>query len=461
MKEKSFDLVAIGAGPGGYVAAIRAAQLGLNTALIEKESVGGVCLNWGCIPSKSLLKNAELIDKVRHGEEYGIFGKELTFDYSIAHKRSRAVVEKITQGIKFLLKKNNVEVFYGEAVFDSVDKIKISDEILINAKNVIISTGARARSIPGIEIDRKIVITSREALDLQQLPSKIVIIGGGATGVEFGYVFNSYGIDVHIVELLPRLVPNEDHEISAILQKSFQEKGINVHTDTAVDNLTIKNSRAELSITHDSNTETIDADQVLVCAGVQANTEALHLERIGVKTEKGFVVVDENMKTNVEQIYAIGDVTGKMLLAHVASAQGAHVVEYIAGLEPEFPEYKFMPKATYCLPQIASFGFTEDELKEQGILFKIGKFSFAGNGKAIAVGDSEGLAKILVAEEDHRILGVHLIGPEVTEMLGSLSMTRMLEGTSDELAQHIFAHPTIAEVIKEAGLAVNNEAIHS
>ena len=461
MQEKSFDLVVLGAGPGGYVAAIRAAQLGLTTALVERDSVGGVCLNWGCIPSKSLLKNAELIDKVRHGEEYGIFGKELNFDYSVAHKRSRAVVETLTQGIKFLLKKNKVELFYGEAIFDSPNKIKISDEILISAKNIIISTGARPRSIPGIEIDKEIVITSREALDLQHLPSKIIIIGGGATGVEFAYVFNSYGVDVHIVELLPRLVPNEDHEISDILQKRFQDKGINVHTDTAVDNLIIKNSNAELSITHDNKTDMIDAEQVLVCAGVQANTESLHLERIGVKTEKGFSIVDENMKTNVEGIYAIGDVTGKMLLAHVASAQGTHVVEYIAGLEPEFPEYKFMPKATYCLPQIASFGFTENELKEENISFNIGRFSFAGNGKAIAVGDSEGLAKILVAEEDHRILGVHLIGPEVTEMLGSLSMTRMLEGTSDELAQHIFAHPTIAEVIKEAGLAVNNKAIHS
>ena len=221
MQEKSFDLVVLGAGPGGYVAAIRAAQLGLTTALVERDSVGGVCLNWGCIPSKSLLKNAELIDKVRHGEEYGIFGKELNFDYSVAHKRSRAVVETLTQGIKFLLKKNKVELFYGEAIFDSPNKIKISDEILISAKNIIISTGARPRSIPGIEIDKEIVITSREALDLQHLPSKIIIIGGGATGVEFAYVFNSYGVDVHIVELLPRLVPNEDHEISDILQKRF------------------------------------------------------------------------------------------------------------------------------------------------------------------------------------------------------------------------------------------------
>ena len=456
-----YDLVVVGAGPGGYVAAIRAAQLGLSTAVVERDELGGVCLNWGCIPSKSLLKNAEILSLIHRGEEFGFYFDNLRVDYAKAIDRSRGVVDRNTKGIAFLLRKNKVEHIKGEASLRDSHTLEIAPEgRVVRAKNVILATGARARSIPALPIDGERVMTSRHALELKQLPSSVIIVGAGATGMEFAYLYNAYGVKVTVVELLPRVVPNEDEEISHELERALSREGITFMTGAGVTEMTPIEGGSRLKVESSNQVTEIEGEKVLVAIGVQANTEGLGLDSVGVATERGFIQADDNMSTNVPGIYAIGDVTGKLLLAHVASAQGVMAAETISGVESQPLDYVNMPRATYCIPQVASFGLTEQQAREQGYGVKIGKFPFQASGKAVAIAETAGTVKLVVDEKYGELLGAHLIGPEVTELLAELSMARLLEGTTHELGWMVYSHPTLSEVLKEAALDADGGAIH-
>jgi len=458
---EEYDVIVIGSGPGGYVAAIRAGQLGMKAAVVERSELGGVCLNWGCIPSKALLKNAEVLNYVQHAGEYGITVDNYDADFGKAIDRSRKVVKKLTDGIGFLLKKNNVDVFEGFGTLISPNQVQIERiNKTLQTKNVIIATGARFRDLPNLPFDGRTVITSREALELREVPEKVVIVGGGATGAEFAYLWSKYGAEVTIVELMPHLVPNEDVEISQALERSFRRQGIKAVTGAKVDSVQISGSKAKVTISSEKKPLEVECDKVLVAVGNQGNIENIGLEKVGVETERNYVSVNEVLQTSVGNIYAIGDVTGKMLLAHVASAQGVTAVEHIAGLNPPLLDYDLMPRATYCKPQIASFGLTEAQAKEQGHDVKIGKFPMVASGKALALGDTEGLVKVVVDAEIGDILGAHMIGSEVTELLGELGMARLLESTNKELGWLVHPHPTISETIKEAALAADGEAVH-
>ena len=459
-----FEILVIGAGPGGYVAAIRSAQLGFSTAIVERETVGGICLNWGCIPSKSLLRNAEVLNLVKDAEKFGISFDNLSYDFGKAIDRSRQVVRRLTTGVGYLLKKNNVEHIVGSATFVDAHTIQIGtatgENRTVSAENIIIATGARQREIPTLPIDHNVVITSRDALEMREIPNRVVVIGGGATGAEFSHVYRSYGSEVTIVELMDRIVPNEDQEISEVLDKSFRDQGIESRTSASVEAIEINGDIATVKISENGNNSVIECDKVLVAVGVQGNTDGIGLEQVGVATDRTFITVGENLETNVSGVYAIGDVTGRMLLAHVASAQAVTAIEYIAGLNPPQIDYSLMPRAIYCKPQVASFGLTESQARDQGIKIKIGKFPFTASGKAIALGETDGRVKLVVDEEIGEIIGAHMIGAEVTELLGELSITKMLEGTATELGWLVHPHPTISEMIKEAALDTVGEAIH-
>lgn len=457
-----YDVVVIGAGPGGYVAAIRAAQLGMSTAVIEDDNVGGVCLNWGCIPSKSLLRNAEVLELVKNAGEYGISVGEINYDYGKAIDRSRQVVRRLTGGVGSLLRKNGVEHISGRATLRSANTIAIDgSERAISADNVIIATGARARQIPGIPVDGETVLTSREAIVLREVPRRVVIVGGGAIGVEFADIYHSYGAEVMIVEMLPRLVPLEDEEISQQLERVFRRRGIEYKTGAMVKSVVVSDGAATVAVTDSDGNETeVECDKVLVAIGVQGNSDGIGLEAAGVDTDRGFILVDDEMRTNVPGVYAIGDVTGKLPLAHVASAQGVTAAEVIAGLNPMPLDYTLMPRATYCRPQIASFGLTEQQASDAGYSYKVGRFPMAASGKALAMGESSGMVKLVVDNEVGELLGAHMIGPEATELLGEVGLSRLLEGTTTELGWLVHPHPTISETIKEAALAVEGEAIH-
>ena len=457
-----YDVVVIGAGPGGYVAAIRAAQLGMSTAVIEDDNVGGVCLNWGCIPSKSLLRNAEVLELVKNAGEYGISVGEVSYDYGKAIDRSRQVVRRLTGGVGSLLRKNGVEHIGGRATLRSANTVSIDgSERAISADNIIIATGARARHIPGIPVDGETVLTSREAIVLREVPRRVVIVGGGAIGVEFADIYHSYGAEVTIVEMLPRLVPLEDEEISQQLERVFRRRGIEYKTGAMVKSVVVSDGVAAVSVTDSDGSETeVECDKVLVAIGVQGNSDGIGLEAVGVSTERGFIPVDDEMHTNVPGVYAIGDVTGKLPLAHVASAQGVTAAEAIAGMNPMPLDYTLMPRATYCRPQIASFGLTEQQASDAGYSYKVGRFPMAASGKALAMGESSGMVKLVVDHEVGELLGAHMIGPEATELLGEVGLSRLLEGTTTELGWLVHPHPTISETIKEAALAVEGEAIH-
>ena len=457
-----YDVAIIGSGPGGYVAGIRAGQLGLKAAVIERDStLGGVCLNWGCIPSKALLKNAEVLELFQQADAFGISIENLKPDFGKAVDRSRAVVATLTRGVAGLLKKNNVDHIQGTAKFIDTKTLEIGPGgRKVTADNIIIASGARAKSIPGLEIDKEQVITSREALELRTVPDRVVIIGGGATGAEFAYLWNVYGAEVTIIEMQGNILPNEDEDISRLLQRSFEKQGIKVLTSAKIDSAKVGKKRISLSISSGSDNSTIESSLVLVAAGVQANTENLGLEEIGVELEKGFVKVDSRMCTNIPGIRAIGDVTGIMLLAHVGMAQGVMAAELIAGQHSPPLQYEFMPRATYCHPQVASFGLTEKQAKESGYDVKVGKFPFQASGKALATGNSEGLTKVVADKKYGEILGAHMIGSEVTEMLAEWSVAHHLEGTIKELGWVVHSHPSISETLKEAALAADGEAIH-
>ena len=459
--DSEYDVVVIGAGPGGYVAAIRAAQLGMRTAVVERDALGGVCLNWGCIPSKALLKNAEVLRLLHRANEFGFQFDNLRVDYSKAVDRSRRVVERNTRGIGYLLKKNGIEHIKGEATLKDSRTAQVApDGRVVRAKHFVLATGTRPRSIPALTVDGDLVMTSRHALELRQLPSSVAIVGAGATGVEFAYLYNAYGVEVTVIELMPRVVPSEDEEISQELEKELSGDGIKFITGSGVTEMTPIPGGSSLKLESSGNITEITCDKVLVAVGVQANSENLGLEALGVATDRGFIQIDGNMSTNVPGVYAIGDVTGKLLLAHVASAQGVMAAETIAGLETQALDYGTMPRATYCVPQIASFGLTEQQAREQGYNVKIGKFPFQASGKALAIGESRGMVKLVVDEKYGELLGGHMIGPEVTEMLAELSMTKLLEGTTLELGWMVHSHPTLSEAIKEAALAADGQAIH-
>ncbi len=456
-----YDVVVIGAGPGGYVSAIRCAQLGMKAAIVERDALGGVCLNWGCIPSKALLKNAEILSYVRRADEFGLRFDNFHADFSAAIDRSRRVVDRNVRGVAYLLRKNNIDHIAGEGSIVSPGVVEISPQgDRINAKNIIIATGARPRSIPSLPVDGERVITSRESIVLRDPPGSMVIVGGGAIGVEFAYVYRMYGVDVTVVELLPRLVPNEDEEISRQLERSFSRHGINVMTGAGVSGVVPTAEGVSVTVDQNGVEHTIEAGKVLVAVGIQPNTEGLGLDRIGVATERGYINIDDRMASNVPGVFAIGDVTGKLALAHAASAQAVTAAEAIAGQETQPLDYTYMPKATYCQPQVASFGLTEEQAVALGHEVKVGKMNALANGKAMAMGETEGMVKLVMDARYGELLGAHLIGPEVTELLGELSLTRLLEGTSLELGWAVHAHPSLSEMLKEAALGAEGRAIH-
>ena len=459
--ESNYDLVVIGSGPGGYVAAIRAGQLGLKTAIIESGDLGGVCLNWGCIPSKALLKNAEVVSYFNRADEFGLKMDNFSADFSVAIDRSRKVVDRNTKGVAFLLNKNKVDHIQGTGKIIGAGKVEVDPNgTVIEARDIIISTGARPRTIPPLPVDGHKIITSRESIVLKDLPSSIVIVGGGAIGVEFAYIYKMYGVVVTIVEAVPRLVPNEDEDISTQLERSFKRHRIEIMTGSSVIGADTSGSGVKVTVEKDGAQQILDCDQVLVAIGIQPNVEDIGLETVGIATDRTGIVVDEKMATNVAGIYAIGDVNGKMPLAHVASAQAAIAVETIAGLETQSLDYVYMPRATYCMPQIASFGLTEAEARAQGKDINVGVFNVQANGKALAMGEGSGLIKLVVDAKYGELLGGHMIGPEVTELLGELSMTRILEGTVLELGWAVHPHPSLSEVLKEAALGAQGRTIH-
>lgn len=458
-----YDVAVIGSGPGGYVAAIRAAQLGLKTAIIERDNVGGVCLNWGCIPSKSLLRNAEVLELIKRADEFGITFDNLQFDYGKAIDRSRQVVRRLTSGVGFLLKKNNVTQIEGTGVIKNKSTIEIqgAEPQTITADNIIIATGGRPHQVPGVDVDGETILTYREAVVLKEVPDRIVIIGGGPIGVEFADIYHSYGSEVTIVEMLPRLVPLEDEEISQQLERSFKKRKINFMTGTKVKDVLTDKGVAVVDLEYgDGKATSIECDKVLVAVGVQANTTGMGLESLGLEMDRSFIQVDDGMRTNVPGVYAIGDVTGKLMLAHVASAQAVIAAETIADMSPQPLDYSLMPKATYCRPQVASFGLTEAQAKEQGHKVKIGKFPLMASGKALALGETDGMIKLVIDAEVGEVIGAHMIGAEVTELLGEVSLSRLLEGTTTELGWLVHPHPSISEAIKEAALAAEDQAIH-
>jgi dihydrolipoamide dehydrogenase len=461
-----FDVVVIGAGPGGYVAAIRAAQLGLKAAIVDKQWLGGVCLNVGCIPSKALLKNAEVAHTLRErGKEFGFSFENLTLDFSVAVKRSRQVSDRLVKGVGFLMKKNNIAVYMGTAKLTAKDTVSVTDKggkaTDIKAKNIIVATGASSM-VPGAwKVDGEKVVTYLEAILQEKLPKSVIVIGSGAIGVEFSTVWSSYGVDVTIVEMLPRLVPLEDEEVSAELEKAFKKRGIKSLLGHKVEAVEATAAGVKVTVSSEGQTKVLEAEQALVAIGFRPNSKGLGLEEAGVKIgDRGFVEVDERMATNVPGIWAIGDVTGKLMLAHVGSAMGIVCAENIAGAETVKLDYEMMPRATYCQPQIASFGLTEAQARERGYTVKVGRFPFQANGKALGLGDYAGWVKLVVDEKYGEILGAHMIGPEVTELLPELTLAHMLELTPHEIARNVHAHPTLSEVLMEAAHGAEGSPIH-
>jgi dihydrolipoamide dehydrogenase len=461
-----YDVLVIGAGPGGYVSAIRAAQLGKKVAVVEKEFLGGVCLNVGCIPSKSLLKNAEIAHTLRTGgKEFGFSVDGLKLDFPAAVKRSRKVSDRLTKGVGFLMKKNKIDVHMGSAKFSGPKTLEVTDESgdvqSLEAEDVIIATGASAAMIPGVEADGERILTYWEAILQESLPKSVVIIGAGAIGLEFATVWNAYGVDVTIVEMLPRIAPLEDEEVSKDLAKTISKRGIKLLTGTKVEGIETLKTKVKVTVKSDEGEQILDAEQALVAIGFKPNTADLGLDKAGVKLdEHGFVIIDGRMATNVPGVWAIGDVTGKLMLAHVASAMGIVCAENIGGVETVELDYEMMPRATYCQPQVASFGLTEAQAKERGFDVKVGRFPFQANGKALGLGESTGWVKLITDGQYGEILGAHLLGPEVTELLPELTLAQMMELTPAEIARNVHAHPTLSEALMEAAHDAEGHVIH-
>ncbi|HRT68364.1 MAG TPA: dihydrolipoyl dehydrogenase, partial [Bacteroidota bacterium] len=435
MNNHNADVIVIGSGPGGYVAAIRAAQLGLNTICIERSELGGICLNWGCIPTKALLKSAEMINHFKEAETYGLDAVNTSFDIKKIVERSRKVADKMSRGIQFLFKKYNVKLVVGNGSIKSPTQVEVHDKDgnltdIINAKNIIIATGARPRMFPGIEVDRKGIITSREAMIPDRVPESIIIMGAGAIGVEFAYFYNSIGSKVTIIEMMDRILPIEDEEISKELARIYRKYGVTLLTKTKVISATTQDKSVEVKVQKDDGTETpLTGEIALNAIGIQANTENIGLENIGIEMQKGFIKVNNHLQTNIPNVYAIGDVAGAPWLAHKASAEGIEAAEFIAGHNTKGIDYNNIPGNTYCIPQVASVGLTEAKAKEQGYAVKIGKFPFSASGKATAIGETNGFVKVIIDEKNGNILGVHMIGPDVTELIGEATLARSVGAT--------------------------------
>jgi dihydrolipoamide dehydrogenase len=462
----NYDVIVIGAGPAGYVCAIRAAQLGLKTAIIDKQWLGGVCLNIGCIPSKALLKNAEVVHTLRErGKEFGFSIENLKIDYSVAVKRSRKVSDRLTRGVGFLMKKNNIDVHMGLAKMVDQNTVEVvgvdGKSQSLQGKNIVIATGASAIVPPGWDVDGKHILTYTEAILQEHLPKSVIVIGSGAIGVEFATIWNSYGVEVTIVEMLPNIVPLEEEEVSSELAKAFKKQGINVLTNHRVSSLVIKDNKVEAEIVTDGESRTLQAEQALIAIGVKPNSGALGLEEIGVRlSEKGMVEIDDRMATNIPGIFAIGDVTGKLMLAHVGSAQGIVCAENIAGQDTITLDYEMLPKVTFSQPQVASFGMSEKIAAQRGYEVKIGRFPFQANGKALGLGETTGWVKIITDAKYGEILGAHMIGTEVTELLPELTLAQMMEITTAEIAHNVHAHPTLSEVLMEAAHVAEGQSIN-
>jgi dihydrolipoamide dehydrogenase len=462
-----YDLVVIGSGPGGYVGAIRAAQLGLKTAILEKDDkLGGTCLHVGCVPTKALLVNAEIYDYFKNAKEYGIVCKEFNVDWAAVQARKAKIVTRLAKGVEFLLKKNKIEIIHGFGCLAGPGRISVASaknqarELVV--KNIVLATGSEAKLLPGLEADGKTILTNREVLDLGQIPKSMIVIGAGAVGVELASIFHRFGTKVTVLEMLPRAVPLEDEEISAELEKSFRKQGIAVHTQAKVEKATKTASGVAVAFTgSDGKPQTLEAETLLVAVGRAPNTQGIGLEKTRVRTERGFVKVGPYMQTDEPGVYAIGDiVAGSPLLAHVASMEGIVAVTHAAGQPAEPINYQHVPNCTYCEPEIASVGLTERQAREAGHKVKVGKFPFAGNSKAGILGAREGFVKIVAAEPYGEILGVHMIGPRVTESIAEAVVAMRLEGTTLDLSHTMHAHPTLAEALLEAAHAVEGKAIH-
>ncbi len=460
----NYDVIVLGSGPGGYVAAIRASQLGLKTAIVEKAELGGVCLNWGCIPTKALLKSANVYDYMKHATSYGIMAVEPQADFPAMISRSRGVADAMSKGVTFLMKKNKIDVIQGTGKLKPGKNIEVTDasgtKTVHTAKHIIIATGARSKELPTMKQDGKKIIGYREAMTLSNLPKKMVVVGAGAIGVEFAYFYNSIGTDVTVVEFMPRIVPVEDEEISKELARNFKKQGIKIMTDSAVQSVDTSGSGCKVKIKTAKGEEIIECDIVLSAAGVVANLENIGLEETGIKTDKGKIVVDKYYKTNVDGYYAIGDATPGPALAHVASAEGITCVEAIAGLKPEGIDYNNIPGCTYCSPEIASVGMTEAAAIAAGYELKVGKFPFTASGKAKAAGAPEGFVKVIFDAKYGEFLGAHMIGANVTEIIAEIVVARKLETTGHEIIKSIHPHPTMSEAVMEAAAAAYGEVIH-
>lgn len=459
-----YDLIVIGSGPGGYVAAIRASQLGMKVGVVEKAELGGICLNWGCIPTKALLKSASVFEYIQHAADYGISVKEAAPDIKGMVKRSRDVAASMSKGIQFLFKKNKIDHIAGYGKLKKGGKVEVTDaagkKTDFEAKHIILATGGRSRELPNLPIDGKKIIGYREAMVLEQRPQKLLVVGSGAIGVEFAYFYNTIGSEVTIVEFLPRIVPVEDEEVSKQLERSFKKTGINIHTNSEVTKVDTSGKGCVATVKTPAGEIKIEADVVLSAVGVSTNLENLGLEEVGVKTEKGRVIVDDFYKTNVAGVYAIGDIVKGPSLAHVASAEGITCVEKIAGQNPHPVDYNNVPGCTYTSPEIASVGLTEEAAKKAGYQIKVGKFPFSASGKAKAAGAPDGFVKVIFDAKYGEWLGAHMIGYNVTELIAEVVAARKLETTGHEIIKSIHPHPTMSEAVMEAAAAAYGEVIH-
>jgi dihydrolipoamide dehydrogenase len=463
MADTNFDVLIIGSGPGGYVTAIRSAQLGFKTAIVERDYLGGICLNWGCIPTKALLRSAEVFHYFQHAKEYGLKADNVGYDPKAVVARSRAVSKRLNDGVGFLMKKNKVSVMWGEASIDAPGKVTVkaskSDAPKgalgagsYQAKHIIIATGARPRVLPGIEPDKNLVWTYFEAMVPDRVPKSLLVIGSGAIGIEFASFFRTLGSEVTVVEVLPQILPVEDQEIQAFARKSFEKQGIKIHTGAKVTKLDKKSDSVAATIEESGKARTLTVERVISAVGVVGNIENLGLEKVGVKTDRGTIVVDKLSRTSVPGIYAIGDVAGPPMLAHKAEHEGVICIEAIKGLNPHPMNKSMIPGCTYCSPQIASVGLTEQAAKEKKLDIRVGRFPFMGNGKAIALGEDQGLVKVIFDKKTGQLLGAHMVGAEVTELIQGYVVAMNLETTEEDLMHTVFPHPTLSEMMKEAVL---------
>ncbi len=469
---QSYDVIVIGAGPGGYVTAIRAAQLGFKTAVVEKAHLGGICLNWGCIPTKALLRSADVYHNMLHAKDFGLIAKDVSFDLAAVVKRSRGVSGQLSQGVGFLLKKNKVDVIWGSAKLKGKGAVTVTaaenpPKAALGAgdyaaKHIVVATGARPRVLPGLEPDKKLVWTYFEAMVPDTMPKSLLVVGSGAIGIEFASFFRTMGAEVTVVEVLPQVLPVEDHEIAAHARKRFEKQGIKIHTDAKVTRLDKGENDVTATIElKGGKTETLKVDRVIAAVGVVGNVEGLGLEELGVKLDRGLVVTDPFGRTNVEGVYAIGDVAGPPMLAHKAEHEGVICVEAIKGLHPHAMDKWKIPGCTYCHPQVASVGLTELKAKEAGIEVRVGRFPFLANGKAIALGEPEGLVKTVFDAKTGQLVGAHMIGAEVTELIQGFVVAMNLETTEEELMRTVFPHPTLSEMMHESVLDAYGRVIHT